>query len=69
MEGQFNRLEVTLDPEHAGQLARIAVRKGVRPEALARLLLCDAIDVAHEQAQAIDVALTGVAGDARPVPR
>lgn len=60
MEGQ--RLNVTLDAEHAERLARLAERTHVAEGTLARSLLTMAIEDADPQAHSIVAVLDGIPG-------
>jgi hypothetical protein len=57
-----HRLNVTLDPEHAERLARLADRVYVQEGTLARSLLSKAIDEADPDADDIVVVLDGIPG-------
>jgi hypothetical protein len=54
------RLNVTLDPEHAARLARLAERTHVQEGTLARSLLSSAIDDADPEARNISALLDGI---------
>jgi hypothetical protein len=56
------RLNVTLDPEHAARLARLAERTHVQEGTLARSLLSSAIDDADPEARNISALLDGIPG-------
>lgn len=56
------RLNVTLDEEHAGKLARLAARVHVNEGTLARSLLSSAIDDADPDADTVVAALEGIDG-------
>lgn len=56
------RLNVTLDPEHAERLARLAERTHVQEGTLARSLLSAAIEEADPDARSIVEVLDGIAG-------
>lgn len=60
VEGQ--RLNVTLDAEHAARLARLAERTHVAEGTLARSLLSMAIEDADPQAHSIVAVLDGIPG-------
>jgi hypothetical protein len=60
VEGQ--RLNVTLDAEHAARLARLAERTHVAEGTLARSLLSTAIEDADPQAHSIVAVLDGIPG-------
>jgi hypothetical protein len=60
MEGQ--RLNVTLDPEHAARLTRLAERTHVAEGTLARSLLSAAIEDTDPQASSIVAVLDGIPG-------
>jgi hypothetical protein len=62
MEKQAHRLNVTLDPEHAERLARLAERAHVQEGTLARSLLSMAIDDADPDARSIVALLDGIEG-------
>jgi len=62
MERPGHRLNVTLDPEHAGRLARLAERTHVREGILARSLLSAAIEEADPEARNIVAVLDGIPG-------
>lgn len=57
-----HRLNVTLDAEHAGKLARLAARVHVNEGTLARSLLSSAIDDADPDADSVVAVLDGIAG-------
>jgi hypothetical protein len=57
-----NRLNVTLDPEHAARLARLAERTHVKQGTLARSLLASAIENADPEARNISALLDGIPG-------
>lgn len=56
------RLNITLDDEHAGKLARLAARVHVNEGTLARSLLASAIDDADPQADTVVSVLDGIDG-------
>jgi hypothetical protein len=56
------RLNVTLDPEHAARLARLAERTHVQEGTLARSLLSSAIDDADPDARNVTALLDGIPG-------
>lgn len=56
------RLNITLDDEHAGKLARLAARVHVNEGTLARSLLSSAIDDADPDASTVVAALNGIDG-------
>lgn len=56
------RLNVTLDAEHAGKLARLAARAHVNEGTLARSLLSAAIDDADPDADSVLQVLDGIDG-------
>lgn len=56
------RLNVSLDPEHAEKLARLADRARVADGTLARSLLSAAIDDADPDARSITEILEGIPG-------
>ena len=60
MEGQ--RLNVTLDAEHATRLSRLAERTHVAEGTLARSLLSMAIEEADPEASSIVAVLDGIPG-------
>jgi hypothetical protein len=62
MEGSAHRLNVTLDPEHAARLARLAERTHVQEGTLARSLLSTAIEEADPDARNIATLLDGISG-------
>lgn len=57
-----HRLNVTLDEEHAGKLARLAARVHVNEGTLARSLLSSAIDDADPDADTVVAVLEGIDG-------
>jgi hypothetical protein len=57
-----HRLNITLDPEHAARLARLAERTHVQEGTLARSLLSIAIEDADPEARNIATLLDGVPG-------
>jgi hypothetical protein len=62
MERSGYRLNVTLDPEHAARLARLAERTHVQEGTLARSLLSTAIEDADPDARNIVEVLDGIPG-------
>jgi hypothetical protein len=62
MERPGYRLNVTLDPEHAARLARLAERTHVQEGTLARSLLSTAIEEADPDARNIVEILDGIPG-------
>lgn len=62
MERTARRLNVTLDPEHAERLARLAERMHVQEGTLARSLLSTAIEEADPDARTITALLDGIPG-------
>ena len=62
MERSAHRLNVTLDPEHAARLARLAERTHVQEGTLARSLLSIAIEDADPDARSIVAVLDGIPG-------
>lgn len=54
------RLNITLDDEHAGKLARLAARVHVNEGTLARSLLSSAIDDADPDADTVVAVLDGI---------
>ncbi len=62
MERPGHRLNVTLDPEHAARLARLAERTHVQEGTLARSLLSSAIEEADPDARNIAAVLDGIPG-------
>lgn len=62
MRSAANRLNVTLDPEHAARLARLAERAHVQEGTLARSLLSSAIEDADPEARNIVALLDGIPG-------
>jgi len=57
-----HRLNVTLDPEHAARLARLAERTHVQEGTLARSLLSIALDEADPDACNVVALLDGISG-------
>lgn len=57
-----NRLNITLDPEHAARLARLAARTHVQEGTLARSLLSSAIEEADPDARNLAALLDGIPG-------
>ena len=62
MERSGYRLNVTLDPEHAARLTRLAERIHVQEGTLARSLLSTAIEEADPDARNIATILDGIPG-------
>jgi hypothetical protein len=62
VERSAQRLNVTLDPEHAARLARLAERMHVQEGTLARSLLSTAIEEADPDARSITAILDGIPG-------
>jgi hypothetical protein len=62
MERSGYRLNVTLDPEHAARLTRLAERTHVQEGTLARSLLSTAIEDADPDARNIVEVLDGIPG-------
>jgi hypothetical protein len=62
MERASSRLNVTLDPEHAARLARLAERTHVQEGTLARSLLSMAIEDADPDPRNIAALLDGIPG-------
>ncbi len=62
MERPGHRLNVTLDPEHAARLARLAERTHVQEGTLARSLLAAAIEEAERILQRVVAVLEGIPG-------
>jgi hypothetical protein len=62
MEKPVHRLNVTLDPEHAARLARLAERTHVQEGTLARSLLSVAIEDADPDARHVVAVLDGIPG-------
>ncbi len=62
MERSAHRLNVTLDPEHAARLARLAERTHVQEGTLARSLLSMAIEEADPDARNVAAVLDGIPG-------
>jgi hypothetical protein len=62
MGSPVNRLNVTLDPEHAARLARLAERTHVKEGTLARSLLSSAIENADPEARDVTALLDGIFG-------
>ncbi len=60
MERSGHRLNVTLDPEHAARLARLAERTHVQEGTLARSLLSAALEEADPDARNIVAILDGI---------
>ncbi len=56
------RINVTLDPEHAGKLARLAARVHVNEGTLARSLLSAAIDDADPDVASVMAVLDSIDG-------
>jgi hypothetical protein len=59
---QAHRLNVTLDPEHAARLARLAERTNVQEGTLARSLLSRALEEADPDARHVAALLDGIGG-------
>jgi hypothetical protein len=57
-----HRLNVTLDPEHAARLARLAERTHVQEGTLARSLLATAIEEVDPDARHVADVLDGIPG-------
>jgi hypothetical protein len=57
-----HRINITLDPEHASKLARLAARVHVNEGTLARSLLSSAIDDADPDADTVVAVLDGIDG-------
>ena len=62
MAASAKRINVTLDDEHAGRLARLAERTHIQEGTLARSLLCTALDDADPDAARITEILDAVPG-------
>ncbi|MFZ1156080.1 MAG: hypothetical protein WAN93_14380 [Solirubrobacteraceae bacterium] len=62
MEPSAQRLNVTLDSEHAARLSRLAERMHVQEGTLARSLLSTAIEEADPDARSITAILDGIPG-------
>jgi hypothetical protein len=62
VEPAAHRLNVTLDPEHAARLARLAERTHVQEGTLARSLLSTAIEEADPDARNVAALLDGIPG-------
>jgi hypothetical protein len=62
VEKRGHRLNVTLDPEHAARLARLAERTSVREVTLARARLSAAIEQADLDARDIVALLDSIPG-------
>jgi hypothetical protein len=62
MERAGHRLNVTLDPEHAARLARLAERTHVQEGTLARSMLSIAIEEADPDARSVAAVLDGIPG-------
>lgn len=58
----MERLNITLDDERAGKLARLAERMHVQPGTIARSLLTSALDDADPDAGNVVELLDGIAG-------
>jgi hypothetical protein len=56
------RINITLDPEHATKLARLAARVHVNEGTLARSLLSSAIDDADPDVDTVVAVLDGIEG-------
>jgi hypothetical protein len=57
-----HRLNVTLDPEHAAKLARLAEQTHVQEGTLARSLLASALDEADPEPRNLVALLDGIPG-------
>jgi predicted transcriptional regulator len=57
-----HRLNITLDPEHAARLTRLAERTHVQEGTLARSLLSTAIEEADPEARNVTALLDGIPG-------
>lgn len=57
-----HRLNITLDPEHAARLTRLAERTHVQEGTLARSLLSTAIEEADPEARSVTALLDGIPG-------
>jgi hypothetical protein len=57
-----HRLNITLDPEHAARLARLAERTHVQEGTLARSLLSTAIEQADPEARNVATLLDDISG-------
>jgi predicted transcriptional regulator len=55
-------LNITLDPEHAARLTRLAERTHVQEGTLARSLLSTAIEEADPEARSVTALLDGIPG-------
>ena len=64
--GGVERLNITLDPERAAKLARLADRTHVQPGTIARSLLIDAIDQTDADPANVAALLDGIP---RALPR
>ncbi|HEX3910541.1 MAG TPA: hypothetical protein VHW67_07575 [Solirubrobacteraceae bacterium] len=62
MSRAAHRLNITLDPEHAARLARLAERTHVQEGTLARSLLSAAIEEADPEARNVAALLDGIPG-------
>jgi hypothetical protein len=62
MDGSARRLNITLKPEHAAQLTRLARLTGVPESTLAGLVLAKAIEDADPDARSIVAILDGIPG-------
>ena len=62
MQSAGHRLNVTLDPEHAARLTRLAKRMHVQEGTLARSLLAMALDEADPDASNVVSLLDGIPG-------
>lgn len=60
--GAAHRLNVTLDPEHAARLTRLAERTHVQEGTLARSLLASGIEDSDPDARSIIALLDGIPG-------
>jgi adenylate kinase family enzyme len=58
----MERLNITLEDEHAEKLARLADRMHLQPGTIARSLLASAIDDADPDARTVTALLDGIPG-------
>lgn len=58
----MERVNITLDPEQAEKLARLAARTHLQPGTIARSLLSSALDEADPDALHVAVLLDGIPG-------
>lgn len=65
----MNRINVTLDDEHAERLWALAERTHVQEGTLARSLLSSALDASDPEPQNIAALLDGIPGRTRPGAR